>query len=75
MSHLETNNILSNAQFGFHKHHSAELRLIQTFHDFALSLHNKSQTDAILLDFSKAFDKVLHRYLILKLQYYLSNRT
>ena len=70
MSHLETNNTLSNAQFGFHKHHSAELQLIQTSHDFALCLHNKSQTDAILLDFSKAFDKVLHRYLILKLQYY-----
>ena len=70
MSHLETNNILSNAQFGFHKHHSAELQLIQTSHDLALSLHNKSQTDAILLNFSKAFDEVSHHHLILKLQHY-----
>ena len=70
MSHLETNNILSNAQFGFRKHHSAKLQLIQTSYDFALSLQNKSQTDAILLDFSKAFDKVSHHHLILKLQHY-----
>ena len=35
MSHLEINNILSNAQLGFRKHHSAELQLIQTSHDFA----------------------------------------
>ena len=53
MTHLESNNILSNAQFRFRKHHSAELQLIQTSHDFALGLHNKSHTDAILLDFSR----------------------
>jgi len=65
MLHLQKHNILSNTQFGFRKHHSAELQLIQTTHDLALNLNNKSQTDAILLDFSKAFDKVSHQHLIL----------
>ena len=38
MPHLEINNILSNAQFGFRKHHmhSVKLQLIQTSHDFKL---------------------------------------
>jgi len=38
--------------------------------DRALNLNAKSQTDVILLDFSKAFDKVSHRLLLSKLQYY-----
>ena len=70
MSHLMDYNILSNGQFEFCKNYSAELQLVQTTHDLALNLNNKGQTDVILLDFSKAFNKVLHEHLILKLQYY-----
>ena len=69
MSHLMDYNILSNAQFGLRKNYSAELQLIQTTHDLAFNLNNKGQTDVILLDFSKVFDKVPHEHLILKLQY------
>ena len=70
MSHIESNNILSDMQFGFQKWHSAELQLLQTIHDLAYNLNQKSQTDMILPDFSKAIDKVLHRHLLLKLNYY-----
>ena len=70
MAHLELSNILTNSQFGFRQRCSADLQLLQTVHDLALSLNEKSQTDCILLDFSKAFDKVSHRLLLLKLQYY-----
>ena len=71
MTHLMDYNILSNAQFGFRKNYSAELKLLQTTHDLhlALNLNNKGQTDVVLLDFSKAFDKVSHQHLM-KLQYY-----
>ena len=51
VTHLESNNVLSNREFGFCKHHLPELQLIQASHNFALRLHNKSQTDAILMDF------------------------
>ena len=35
-----------------------------------LPLNNRSQTDILFLDFGKAFDKVSHRKLIIKLKYY-----
>ena len=70
MSHLEAFNILSPTQFGFRKDHSAELQLLQTVYDLATSLNNSSQCDVILLDFSKAFDRVSHRHLMLKLEHY-----
>ena len=70
MSHLTNLNILSDSQFGFRKNYSAELLLIKSTHDIALNLNANSQTDVILLDFSKAFDKVSHRFILQKLQYY-----
>ena len=41
-----------------------------TVQDLAQGLRNKQQIDAVILDFSKAFDKVPHRYLLLKLVHY-----
>ena len=38
--------------------------------DFSETLNNGGQTDAILLDFSKAFDRVSHQYLYYKLHHY-----
>ena len=70
MSHLEAYNALSPDQFGFCKIHSAELQLLQTVHDLAISLNNKSQCDVVLLNFCKAFDHVSHHQLMLKLNHY-----
>ena len=48
-----------------------EHTIIKTSYDFASSLiYNKDQTDAVLLDFGKAFDWVLHHLLLTKLQHY-----
>ena len=41
-----------------------------TVHDFAYSLNDGKQTDAIILDFTKAFDKVSYKHLCTKLRYY-----
>ena len=70
MSHLNAHNIISDNQYGFCKRRSAELQLTRTVHDFAYTLNERKQTDAILLDFYKAFDKVPHHHLKLKLEYY-----
>ena len=70
MPHLDTQQILNDAQHGFRKSRSCESQLIQTVQDLANSLNEGEQMDAILLDFSKAFDKVPHQDLLGKLQHY-----
>ena len=70
MKHLDLHNILSDNQHGFRKKQSCESQLILTIIDLASGLEDGEQIDAILLDFSKAFDKVPHQRLLLKLQHY-----
>ena len=69
MTHLDKFNVLDNAQHGFRKRRSCISQLLTTVDDFANCLKNHQQIDAILLDFSKAFDKVDHEGLILKLEH------
>ena len=70
MGHLDQNKLLSDAQNGFQKKRSCELQLILTIHNLANGLNTGEQIDAILLNFSKAFDKVQHQRLYEKLQHY-----
>ena len=49
---------------------SCETQLILTIQDLAKDVHSKGQTNVILLDFSKAFDKVSHQRLLWKLDFY-----
>ena len=66
----ESNKILSNFQQGFLKRISCETQLITIIHDLAVGLDRWQQVDAILLDFSKAFDMVRHHCLAVKLHHY-----
>ena len=68
--HLSKNNIIIDEQHGFRQCFSCETQLITTIHDWAKSINVCRQTDAILLDFFKAFDSVPHQRLLLKLDYY-----
>ena len=68
--HLEKHRILIDAQHGFRKKQSCEFQLILTVQDLAKSMDLSEQIDLILLDFSKAFDKVPHERLQYKAQYY-----
>ena len=49
---------------------SFETQLILTVDDLAGETDKGGQTDVILLDFSKAFDKVPYKRLLLKLDFY-----
>ena len=74
--HLSDNNILSPLQHGFRANLSCETQLVLTFHDWATIVNQQSQVDALLLDFSKAFDKVSDKKLIHKLaQYGISGKS
>ena len=68
MRHLDINDVLHDAQHGFRKRRSCETRLLLSADDFLKTLDKNVQTDAILLDFSKAFDRVAHKHLLKKLE-------
>ena len=68
--HLDNHNMLTECQFEFRKKHSCDSQLLITIDNLARGLRDKQQIDAILLDFSKAFDRVPHERLLLKLHHY-----
>ncbi len=70
MDHMDRCGLLTDFQHGFRKRRSCETQLLLTVHDLASGLNSGEQIDAILLDFSKAFDKVPHERLLQKLEYY-----
>ena len=68
MRHLEANHILNPNQHGFRKGLSCETQLVEFSHALLTNMHIGHQTDIIILDFAKAFDKVNHNKLIYKLK-------
>ena len=70
MKHANDHNILYDLQHGFRKHRSCETQLLQFVSDINENLESKQQTDLLIMDFSKAFDKVGHQRLLRKLDFY-----
>ena len=70
MGFLEKHSILSDLQHGFRGKRSCESQLLISLQDLINHKNSHHQVDAVLLDFSKAFDKVPHCRLISKLTYY-----
>ena len=70
MTHADNNGLLYPLQHGFRKERSCETQLIALVHDLARNMSDYQQTDVIVLDFAKAFDKVGHERLLQQLQWY-----
>ena len=70
MKHFDDNKILCDLQHGFRAKRSCETQLIMLVEELHQNTKAGKQTDAILLDFNKAFDKVSHEKLIYKLHGY-----
>ena len=64
------NSLLYDFQFGFRKHHSTNLALIETMDYCYEKIGNKNKVMGIFLDLSKAFDTVDHNILLSKLHAY-----
>ena len=47
MKHLELNEILADARYGFRSNHSYEAQLFLTIDDFTRVVENKLQTDTV----------------------------
>ena len=60
LKHLDLQSILVDFQHGFRAKRSCETQSLTLSYELLSNLHSSIQTDLIILDFSKAFDKVPH---------------
>ena len=67
VKHFTKHDLFYELQHGFREKRSCQTQLVMLVEDLMRAANQKQQTDLILLDFSKAFDKVNHEKLILKL--------
>ena len=74
MKHAQSHNILYDLQHGFRSRVSCETQLIQFTNDLVTNMQSGAQTDVIVMDFSKAFDKVSHTKLVDKLHHYMASK-
>ena len=68
MTHAEHHHILYDLQHGFRSGLSCETQLTDFVADLTDNMQSRTQTDVLVMDFSKAFDKVGHRRLLTKLE-------
>ena len=67
---MEANNLLSEHQHGFRKGRSCLTQLLEHFDNVLKILNSGEEVDVVYLDYAKAFDKVDHNILLIKLQKY-----
>ena len=70
LCHLEEHKILTENQHGFRHHRSCETQLLIFVDELLRSMSEGKQIDAVIMDFSKAFDMVPHNSLLFKLSGY-----
>jgi ribonuclease P/MRP protein subunit RPP40 len=70
MTHFDEHNILVDCQHGFRSKRSCETQLLSLTQELHQNLEDREQVDMVVLDFSKAFDKVPHKRLMKKLWNY-----
>ena len=66
--HLDKFNLIKSSQHGFRKSRSCLTNLLEFLHFIRTSVDAGEAVDVIYLDFQKAFDKIPHKRLLLKLE-------
>lgn len=69
-SHINTNEILRNEQFGFRQGHSTDQQLVRLTEIITKGFNEKMHTGVVFLDIAQAFDKVWHKGLLYKMMEY-----
>ena len=67
VKHFTNQGSLYHLQHGFREKRSCVTQLVGLVNDLVTTIYDKKQVDLILLDFSKAFDKVNHEKILYKL--------
>jgi len=70
LQHIETNNILTNVQFGFRTFSTTDKASYKLIDGILDALNNKMMVGGIFCDLQKAFDCVNHSILLTKLKFY-----
>ena len=65
MTHVDQHQILNPLQHGFRKRLSCDTQLVEFIDDITNNLDVGRQTDCLIMDFNKVFDKVSHCLLTL----------
>jgi hypothetical protein len=66
--YLETNDAFPNSQHGFRPNRSTVSQLLEQYEEILEALSSQSNIDIIMLDYSKAFDKISQSILLHKLK-------
>ena len=69
-THIETNSILVQEQFGFRMQHSTERAAFSLITSILMAMNNNQIVGGVFCDLQKAFDCVNHKTLLDKLQFY-----
>ena len=76
VDHMTEYSLFSRQQFGFIKGRSTTLQLLKVLDSWTEIIDQGGQLDVVYMDFMKAFDKVPHQRLLMKLKSYgLSDKT
>ena len=70
VSYFQTNDFFCNEQHGFRSRRSCETQLLTVMEHWTRCIDDGASIDVVYLDFLKAFDKVPHRRLLVKLKAY-----
>ncbi len=67
LRYLSSCNLISKRQHGFLSKHSTSTNLLESSYDWTLALDSRKPVDIVYIDFSRAFDSVVHSKLLYKL--------
>jgi hypothetical protein len=67
-SHIRCNNVLTENQSGFRKFHSTTTAVLKVTEDIRANVEESQATVLFLLDFSQAFDMVVHELLLCRMK-------